>query len=72
MSRIIKAIGGIIKAIKRFTRDCMAELKKCTWPERDVLVESTLLVIVVMALLSLYVFLIDQAGHWFIRLITGS
>jgi preprotein translocase subunit SecE len=65
-------MSRIIKGIKRFITECMSELKKCTWPERDVLVESTLLVIVVMTLLSLYVFLIDQAGHWFIRLITGT
>lgn len=65
-------MSRIIKGIKRFTSECMSELKKCTWPDREELAESTLLVIVVITLLSLYVFLIDQAGHWFIRLITGT
>lgn len=65
-------MSRIINGIKRFTLECMSELKRCSWPDRDELVESTLLVIVVIVLLSLYVFLIDQAGHWFIRLITGT
>ena len=65
-------MSRIINSIKRFTFECMSELKRCSWPGREELVESTLLVIVVIILLSLYVFLIDQAGHWFIRLITGT
>lgn len=42
-----------------FIGDTMNELRKCNWPERQELYESTVLVLVAVMILALFVSLVD-------------
>lgn len=57
-------------ALRTFLAGTVAELKKCTWPPRKELFESTILVIVAMTILTLYVFLNDLIDRGLISLVT--
>ncbi len=45
--------------IRQFIADTMNELRKCSWPERRELYESTILVIVAVMILALFVATVD-------------
>jgi len=45
--------------IRQFIADTMNELRKCSWPERRELYESTILVIVAVMILALFVAAVD-------------
>ena len=47
-------------AVKTFWEEVVAETKKSTWPERQELMESTLVVIVAVILLSAFVGVSDK------------
>ena len=44
-----------MKSIKAFFSGISAEMRKCTWPERRELLESTVVVIISVILLALFV-----------------
>ena len=46
--------------IRSFIERTMDEMRKCTWPTREQLLESTVLVLVVMAVSSAYLAGVDQ------------
>jgi len=48
----------------------MAELGRCTWPNRQQLFESTVLVVVNIAILACFVAAVDWVAAWVIRVIT--
>ncbi len=56
--------------IRRFISDTVAELGRCTWPNRQQLLESTLLVIVAIVILASFVALVDQGAMFLIELVT--
>jgi preprotein translocase subunit SecE len=51
MSKVQEAITGI----KTFVEDVRNELKKCSWPTRSELVESTVVVIVSVLIIGVFV-----------------
>jgi preprotein translocase subunit SecE len=59
-----------IQAIRQFYFDTVAELKKCTWPTRSELKESTLVVIVSVFMLSAFVAIVDWVSVMVIRWLT--
>lgn len=50
---------NIFAKVRSFLENCIEEMKKCTWPARDQLIESTLLVIVTLAILAVFVAGVD-------------
>lgn len=46
---------GIAGRARRFIRDVIAELHKCTWPTRHELIETTILVVVMVVVLSVFI-----------------
>ncbi|MDI6602454.1 MAG: preprotein translocase subunit SecE [Thermoanaerobacteraceae bacterium] len=52
--------GGGIKAIRDFFHDVRAELRKVTWPSRPTVRTYTLGIILIIAVLSLAIFLADS------------
>ena len=56
--------------IRGFVIDTIAEMRRCTWPGRAELAESTILVVVVIAIISLFVFGVDELARVVISLIT--
>lgn len=49
----------MIKKARQFIEDVQVEMKKVVWPERDQLINSTVVVIVVSALFTLFIFFAD-------------
>jgi preprotein translocase subunit SecE len=54
-----KFIQTIIPSGKKFVSDTISELKKSSWPPKNELMESTLLVIVSVVILGLFVAGVD-------------
>ena len=52
---------GWIKSLAIYVGETRDELKKCNWPSRDELWNSTVLVFVVLAVLGLFVIVSDFA-----------
>ena len=45
---------------RAFIAETMDEMAKCTWPEKSQLLESTILVIIALAVTSIFVAGVDQ------------
>lgn len=57
-------------ATRQFLADTMAELRKCSWPSRAELFESTILMIVAIMVLALYVAFVDEISRLLINFLT--
>ena len=57
---------SIFAKIRSFLLNTVEEMKKCTWPNRDQLFESTLLVMITLVILAGYVALVDLGFTSFI------
>ncbi len=55
----MKKIVEQINALKTFLGEVQAELKKCTWPTRQELIGSTMVVVVSVIILGVFVGLSD-------------
>ena len=55
--------------VKEFFDEVGAEMKKCSWPARDELIESTFVVIVSLLLISLFVGISDKILVEILRLL---
>ncbi len=49
----------MFKKAKQFIEDVRTEMKKVVWPEREELINSTIVVIVISALFTIFIFLTD-------------
>ena len=61
--------GSVTKAVQqgrftRFTQEVIAELKKVSWPTRPQLIQSTLVVIVAVAIVAVFLGLADHVSAW--------
>ena len=63
---------NLIEQIRTFYHNTVTELKKCTWPTRDELTESTVVVIVSVVILSVFVGVADWGIQMAIRLLTAT
>ncbi len=61
-----------IHTIREFYREVVVEFKKCTWPQRGELTESTIVVILATVILSVTVAVVDAASQWLIRMLTAA
>jgi preprotein translocase subunit SecE len=53
-----------------FVTDVVKEMNKVTWPKKEELQESTIIVLVVCVVLSLFVYVVDNAVSWlFLRVL---
>jgi len=68
MNKLQKSINGV----RVFFEEVMVEMKKCTWPEKNELLESTVVVIVSVLLLSLFVGVSDKILVSILRLMVPS
>ncbi len=55
---------GRIASIKTFVDECIAEMGKVTWPDRDQLRNATFVVIVFTIILSLVIWIMDMVSDW--------
>jgi len=56
---------------RKFIGNTIEELHKCTWPTRDELFKSTILVIIAIAAITVFVACVDFASQKIIRILTG-
>ena len=63
-------MGDIIKKGKQFIADTVSELKKCNWPSKKELMESTVLVIVALFVLVVFVAGVDAVNRTLINWLT--
>ena len=61
---------SVMESIRRFISDTVAEMGRCTWPTRQQLLESTILVVVAMLVLACFVAAVDETAMRLIRLVT--
>ncbi len=61
----------MIERIKLFLSETRTELKKVTWPTRQELKESTIVVIVSTFIVTIFVGVVDQVISRIIRLVLG-
>ena len=59
-------------ALQRFLRETIGELRKVTWPTRQEAVNMTIIVIIVMTVVSLFLWLIDLGATRLIGLALGA
>ena len=59
----------MIGKIKNFAGEVVVEMKKVSWPTKEQLRESTVVVIVVSLLITAFVFMIDQIMTWVMDLV---
>jgi preprotein translocase subunit SecE len=56
----LKKLRNGVDGVKTFTGDVIGEMKKATWPSRQELLESTMVVIVSLIMMSLFVGFCDR------------
>jgi preprotein translocase subunit SecE len=59
----------MIEKIKTFWREAKVEIKKVTWPDRKVTSASTVVVLVVVAVVSLYLGVVDALLSYLYQLV---
>jgi preprotein translocase subunit SecE len=59
----------MIGKIKNFTGDVVSEMKKVSWPSKEQLRESTIVVVVVTAIITAFIFVVDQGVSSLMNLI---
>ncbi len=65
----VNFLQTMIPSGKKFVSDTISELKKSSWPPKNELMESTLLVIVSVVVLGLFVAGIDWLVMWILSLL---
>lgn len=56
--------------LRAFIAGTAAEMRRCTWPDRRQLTESTLLVIVALIIMGCFVAIVDNVAMLLIRFVT--
>jgi preprotein translocase subunit SecE len=64
-----KKLQDSVNGVKVFTSEVVGEMKKSTWPSRQELLESTIVVIVCLVLMSLFVGFCDRVLVMILRLL---
>jgi preprotein translocase subunit SecE len=59
----------MIKKAKQFLEDVRVEMKKVVWPEREQLINSTVIVVVISALFTLFIFFTDTIVSRIIKIL---
>lgn len=57
------------KGIAKFFRDTVSEMKKVVWPSKKQIINNTIVVLVVVALASVFILLLDLAFGGGMRLL---
>lgn len=62
-------MAGEGRKIVKFFKDVRTEMKKVTWPSRETLITYTEIVLIVVALFTVFIFLIDSVFSYLLKLI---
>lgn len=64
--------GGIVATIRGFFSEVSAEFGRITWPRGRELVETTVVVLFFIFILSVVVLFFDKIIEWALRLVMGA
>lgn len=64
--------GGLVETVKGFFFETNAEFGRITWPRGKELIESTVVVLIFIAILSVVVLFFDKVIEWALRLVMGA
>jgi preprotein translocase subunit SecE len=53
--------------MQKFVREVQVEAKKVVWPERKETVQATIMVVVMVLLISLFLWLVDSSLSWLVQ-----
>ena len=56
-----------IADIQKYYREVQVEARKVVWPERKETLQSTIMVVVMVLLVSLFLWLVDSALGWAVK-----
>jgi preprotein translocase subunit SecE len=62
----------MIQRLVEFVKEVRVEMSKISWPTREELRESTVVVIITVALITVFIGLVDQAFNFLWRLLLGA
>ncbi len=62
--------ASFMSRVRGFISDTMAEMRRCTWPGKRQLAESTVLVVVAIIILACFVAGVDEIARIVIQLVT--
>jgi preprotein translocase SecE subunit len=62
-------MAKLAAGIRSFIRTAMDEMAKCTWPEKQEVLESTILVIIALVATSVFVAGVDQILYHAVRFV---
>lgn len=68
-ANVTKKMGGN-KAIK-YLKECKAEIKKVTWPDRKQLIHNTGIILVFIAIVTVILSILDAGFAWLFQLLTN-
>ena len=68
--RTLMAASGVFRWVRSFIDGTMGELRKCSWPSRDELYQSTLLIVISLAILSIFIAVVDEVSRLIINSLT--
>ncbi|MDX8409369.1 MAG: preprotein translocase subunit SecE [Mariprofundales bacterium] len=54
-------------AIQKYYREVQVEAKKVVWPERKETMQSTIMVVAMVLLVSLFLWMVDSALGWAVQ-----
>lgn len=60
-----------MQKIQKYLKETMAELRKMTWPTKDELMGSTIVVVVVSVIVSVFIGVVDRLLTTAVRAIFG-
>ena len=67
-----KIMTNPITAIQKYYDETVVQLKKCTWPTRKELYESTIVVVSSLVLLAAFVMIVDWVSGFAVRFVTSG
>ena len=72
MLQFFRWIGSIAKISPiQFFRQVKQEIKKVTWPTRKEVMQTSIMVIILVAIAATFFFFVDQIFGWVVKLIFG-
>lgn len=63
--------GMVLEKVKKFLKEVNAELRKVTWPTKDELIGSTIVVVIVSLVVAIFIGIVDRVLTAVIRSIFG-
>ena len=72
MLQFFRWIGSMAKISPiQFFRQVKQEIKKVTWPTRKEVIQTSIMVIILVAIAATFFFFVDQIFGWVVKLIFG-